>query len=102
MPPTLVEISADPLQGGLLESPKPPSFSIRNAEFFHSKGVTAAARGDLQGAIQNYDKALSMGAEHGRFKAHLSRGLLLDRSGLHDQVCERDWAAPVVRLGLKG
>jgi len=84
----LLERPPDPLQGGLLEPPKPPTFSIRNAEFFHSRGVGAAARGDLQGAIEDYDRALSMGADASSrsFKAHLSRALLLDRSGLHDQV----------------
>ena len=94
----LLERPPDPLQGGLLEPPKPPTFSIRNAEFFHSRGVGAAARGDLQGAIEDYDKALSMGADaplrvgvdapppSRSFKAHLSRALLLDRSGLHGQV----------------
>ena len=57
----LSEKAPDVLQGGLLVPPQPPTFSIRNAEFFHSRGVGAAARGDLQAAIQDYDKAPSMG-----------------------------------------
>ena len=57
----LSEKAPDVLQGGLLVPPQPPTFSIRNAEFFHSRGVSAAARGDLQAAIQDYDKAPSMG-----------------------------------------
>ena len=86
----LSEKAPDVLQGGLLVPPQPPTFSIRNAEFFHSRGVSAAARGDLQAAIQDYDKALSMGADapSRSFKAHLSRALLLDRSGLHEQAVQ--------------
>ena len=53
-----------------------------------ARGVSAAARGDLQGALQDYDKALSMGGAS-QFKAHLSRALLLDRAGEHDEAGAR-------------
>ena len=35
----LMDRPPDPLQGGLLEPPRPPSFSIRNSEFFHCPPV---------------------------------------------------------------
>ena len=39
----------------------PPSFSQRNAEFFHARGVSAIARGDVPGALSDYSRAIGMG-----------------------------------------
>ena len=82
--PNLVEVPSDPLQGALMEPPPPPSFSQRNAEFFHARGVSAIARGDVPGALSDYSRAIGMGGA--LLRSHLSRALAYDRVGEHTRA----------------
>jgi tetratricopeptide (TPR) repeat protein len=60
------------------------SDSLKNADYYHSRGYALRKRGDFVAAIADYTRAISLDPRH--FKAYFNRGFSFDKLGEYDRA----------------
>jgi tetratricopeptide (TPR) repeat protein len=62
------------------------SDSLKNADYYHSRGYALRKRGDFVAAIADYTRAISLDPRH--FKAYFNRGFSYDKLGEYDRAIQ--------------
>ena len=81
--------NGDPLRQQQLAPAAPAngsSDSLKNADYYHSRGYALRKRGDFVAAIADYTRAISLDASH--FKAYFNRGFSYDKLGEYDRAID--------------